>query len=130
MKLPLTISAFLFIVLLGSLFILRTFSNNIFEPQYEYAIPEYSRDEIEIIENVLPKILTNVRYDHPIYISSIEERSDSIIVEILPVDALRVGLSRFQKIIGLHEVFTMFDYKTIFIFDRNYILLNPDVPEV
>jgi hypothetical protein len=63
----------------------------IFGKEYEYSIPEYSEREQEIIENVYPKILHNAGYNHPIYVERICETGDSIIVDIMPVDALRSG---------------------------------------
>ena len=84
----------------------------LFEVKYEYQIPEYSLREREIIKNVFSKILDNVNPDHPIYIEKVTEKKDSIIVDIMPVSALRLGKSRIEKLFGLFTIFTMFDYKT------------------
>lgn len=119
------------IILIGiSVYAVRSKCEYLFEVKYEYQIPEYSLREREIIKNVFSKILDNVNIDHPIYIEKVTEKKDSIIVDIMPVSALRLGKSRIEKLFGLFTIFTMFDYKTRFIFDKEYKLLNPEIPEV
>lgn len=118
-------------VLIGFLiFTVRSNCEYLFGVKYEYQIPEYSLREREIIKNVFSKILDNVNPDHPVYIEKITEEKDTIIVDIMPVSALRLGKSRIEKLFGLFTIFTMFDYKTRFIFDNEYKLLNPEIPEV
>lgn len=122
---------FIFIITIGfTFFLVRSNWVYLFGKQYEYQIPEYSPREQEIIKNVYSKILQNMDFYQPIYVEKISETKDSIIVDIMPVDALRLGKSRIEKLLGYIEIFTMFDYKTRFIFDKKYKLLNPEVPKV